>query len=65
MRWLDIVQRAMHPDHKLRPAECATCGRLMDVDRTDGTLTIVMEVMDGEVTKQVFPLGCVTGVSDA
>ena len=61
VHWLDITQQAsLHRCDELSLLKCASYGVLDRIDET--TITIIMETMGDEYTKQVFPMGCVVRV---
>jgi hypothetical protein len=61
VEWLDIVQRTVKDGESIRPAKCETYGELENQD--DVSLTIIQERSDDDITKQVFPLGCIVYIT--
>ena len=60
IEWVDIVQKTCKDGEPVRCAKCVSYGEYLESDIE--TYTIIMERSDDELTKQVFPKGCITKI---
>lgn len=62
VRWLDIVEKTVCIDHRIKPAFCVSYGELVEDDNF--AVTIITERSDDDITKQVFPKGCIVSIEE-